>query len=324
MASIVYQVQTLVSQVRVESDLNLSQVFTDTDLATVISDAGSSLRDIFTGTNQYYDVSTFDFTLTGGLGNNSVTLPQDFQQGHSIDVNPGTNQPFTLKYLPNWLNRNSYNLPFQVFGNNFGPKAYTFLGNEIVVLPAQYSAGVYRLYYTPTWTPLMIPQGIPPDNSGVAPAFLGISPGGIYGFSHSNWTAQNVGDTVTIAGCSNSQNNGTFTVTAVPTPFAITTTNSASVSEAGSTQTLIDQLFGTTPTLPQNMNPWIQYIKTQAIITVRTKRGQPVDSFEARLQIEKDRVQVILQDRKEEPNQPPLLRNDGGWGGILGGNGGLW
>lgn len=324
MASIVYQVQTLVTQVRTESDLNLSQAFTDTDLATVISDAGSSLRDIFTGTNQYYDISTFDFTLAGGLGANTVTLPQDFQQGHSIDVNPGTNQPFTLRYLPNWLNRNSYNLPFQVFGNNFGPKAYTFLGNEIVVLPAQYSAGVYRLYYTPTWTPLMIPQGPPPDLSGIAPTFAGISPGGIYGFTHTNWTAQNIGDTVTISGCSNSQNNGTFTVLSV-TPNSITTTNAASVSEAGATQVLVDQQFGTTPTLPQNMNPWIQYIKTQAIITVRTKRGQPVDSFEARLQIEKDRIQVILQDRKEEPNQPPLLRgNYDGWGDDICGDGGLW
>ena len=320
--SITYLVSDLVSQVRVESDLNLSQVFTDDGLAVVISDAGSELRDIFTGTNQYYDVSTFDFTLVGGVGLNSVVLPQDFQAGHSIDVNPATQTPFTLRYLPNWLNRNSYSMPFQVFGNNFGPKAYTFLGNEIVVLPAIYSAGIYRLYYTPTWTPLMLPQLAPEAVSGTAAVLAAIGTAGSMTFTGSKFTQANVGDTVIVTGSAHSQNNGTFVVTIVTDALNIQTSNVAAVADSPTAATATFQPLGTRSTLPQNMNPWVQYLKTQAIISVRVKRGQPVESFEARLQVQKDRIQTILQDRKEEPNQPPLLRGRGDMFGD--GTGGGW
>ena len=317
--SITYLVSDLVSQVRVESDLNLSQVFTDDGLAVVISDAGSELRDIFTGTNQYYDVSTFDFQLTGGVGLNSVVLPQDFQAGHSIDVNPDTQTPFTLRYLPNWLNRNSYSMPFQVFGNNFGPKAYTFLGNEIVVLPAIYSAGIYRLYYTPTWTPLALPAAIP--NNGTAAVVGSFGLGGLVGFTNSAWTQAYVGRRIIIAGATHSANNGTFVISAVSDLSNIVIAATTAI-ESPTTATATVELPGTTITLPQNMNPWVQYIKTQAIISVRVKRGQSVESFEARLQVQKDRIQTILQDRKEEPNQPPLLRGRGDMFGD--GTGGGW
>lgn len=401
--SITYLASDLEAQVRLESDLNLSQVFDPDQLVTVISDAGSSLRDIFTGANQLYDIKTFDFTLTGGIGANSVVLPQDFQQGHSIDVNPDTAQPFTLRYLPNWLNRNSYSLPFQIFGNNFGPKAYTFLGNEIMVFPAQYAAGSYRLYYTPTWTPLAIPISVDVETASIAitcdGSVTGFGPGqNFFGFGNP-FLPTDVGCSVVISGASNSDNNGSFTVTGyissgqitlsgshTTETFATSATvtllrNSRVVASSGvwtlygdnpntnatlanvkagdtftvtgtasnngtftitavgantlttATAGLVDENFATAPTitvqpegtrpdLPQNMNPWIQYIKTQACITVRNKRGQPVDTFEARLAVEKDRIQVILQDRKEEPTQPPLLRGTGGFGGI--GDGGGW
>ena len=181
--TITYLASDLVAQVRVESDLVLSQVFTDAQLATVISDAGSDLRDVFTGANQHYDIKTFDFSLVGGVGQNFVDLqvtPGDFQQGHSVDVNPTSQTPFTLRYLPNWLNRNSCSMPFQVFGNNFGPKAYCFMGTELIVLPAINAGGLYRLYYTPTWTPLMIPLPPPPLVATVPAVVAGVSAAGVY------------------------------------------------------------------------------------------------------------------------------------------------
>ena len=320
MASLVYLVQDLVDQVRIDSDLALSQVYDDSQLATVISDAGSSLRDIFTGTNQYYDVSTFDFTLAGGVGLNSVTLPQDFQAGHSIDINPDTQQPYTLRYLPNWLNRNSFSLPFQVFGNNFGPKAYTFLGNDIVVLPAVYAQGTYRLYYTPTWTPLMIQVPAPPAVAGTPAVFTAFGTLGALTYTGAAFTQRNIGDAVIVTGATSGSNDGPWVINSVTDANHITTTNVLSVAEAAGPAVVLYQPLGTRDTLPQNMNPWVQYIKTQACITVRRKRGQPVGAFEAKLVADKDRIQVILQDRKEEPNQPPLLRGNGsmfgddGWG----------
>ena len=320
--SIVYLVSDLVAQVRVESDLVLSEVFTDNDLAVVISDAGSELRDIFTATWQKYDMSTFDFTLAGGVGLNFAVLPQDFQQGHSVDINPTSPQPFTLKYLPNWLNRNSCNLPFTVFGNGMGPKAYTFFGNELVVLPAINASGVYRLYYTPTWTPLMAPQPVPPAVLTVPATFSGVSAPSTLGFAGSNWQTSNVGDTVNVSGATNPVNNGSFQIVSVGGVNAITVNSAALLSEAAGAIVVTWQPQGTRPDLPQNMNPWVQYIKTQAIISVRVKRGQPVESFEARLQVQKDRIATILQERQEEPTQTPWLRGRGDMFG--GGAGGLW
>jgi hypothetical protein len=318
--TITYLATDLVAQVRTESDLVLSQVFTDTELAIVISDAGSELRDQFTQTNQKYDINTFDFPLVGGVGQNSIPLPLDFQQGHSVDVNPTSTTPFTLRYLPNWLNRNSCNMPFQVFGNNFGPKAYTFLGSELIVLPAINANGVYRLYYTPTWTPLMIPQPVPPLVTGTPATFSGVSAPSTLGFSGANWQTANVGDTVNVSGATHPPNNGSFLITAVGSTNAITVNSVALVSEAAGAIVVTVQPQGTRPDLPQNMNPWVQYIKTQACITVRNKRGQPVDSFEARLAAQQTRIQTILQERQEEPTQAPWLRGRGeGWGNEGGG-----
>lgn len=401
--TITYLATDLVAQVRTDSDLVLSQVYTDAQLATVISDAGSDLRDVFTATNQKYDISTFDFSLVGGIGLNSINLPLDFQQGHSIDVNPATSTPFTLRYLPNWLNRNSCSMPFQVFGNNFGPKAYTFLGSEILVLPAINAGGLYRLYYTPTWTPLALPTSIDvetasipivpastfgfgtgnqfildagpdtffatdvgnslavlgavnSDNNGVKPiaTFLTARDVVVTGTTTSetfsggatvsilrqsrvdnagNWTfygdnpfnnatiAVNVGDVITVKGTPS--NDGTYVVTQAATGGnTVVTAGVTTVAENfPGIVTVSVQAQGTRGTLPQNMNPWIQYIKTQACITVRNKRGQPVDSFEARLAVMKDRIQTILQERQEEPTQPPQLRGRDGWGTE---GGGLW
>jgi hypothetical protein len=322
--TITYLATDLVAQVRTDSDLVLSQVYTDAQLATVISDAGSDLRDVFTGANQHYDIKTFDFTLVGGVGQNFVDLqvtPGDFQQGHSVDVNPTSQTPFTLRYLPNWLNRNSCSMPFQVFGNNFGPKAYCFMGTELIVLPAINAGGAYRLYYTPTWLPLMIPLPPPPLVATVPATFSGVSAPSTLGFSGSNWQNANIGDTVTVSGATHSVNNGSFLIASVGGVNAITLNTAALLSEAAGAIVVTLQPQGTRPDLPQNMNPWVQYIKTQACITVRNKRGQPVDSFEARLAVMKDRIQTILQERQEEPTQPPRLRGGDGWGNE---GGGLW
>lgn len=406
--AISYLVQKLVEQVRTDSDLNNSQVYTDDDLAQVISDAGSDLYDVFTGTWQKYNIKTFPFTLEGGVGFNAADLPDDFQQGHSIDVNPESQTPYTLKYLPNWLNRNSCSMPYQIFGQNVGPKAYTFLGSEIVILPAINAGGVYLLYYTPTWTPFAIPIDITvstvtfpivpnttlgfgvgnqfildtgpdtffptdaasisnfitvtgatnPSNDGswsivtytnptrvvvggttISETFpggatvtlsrqSGVTAAGVWTFYGANQFTEttgdiNVGDTLNVSGAINSGNNGAFVVLATGLN-TVTTAATGLVTEnfATGTVTVTVQPKGTVSVLPTFMNPWVQYIKTQSCITVRNKRGQDVSAFEQRLSVQKDRIQVILQERQEEPTQPPLTRR--GDGSMGGGDGGLW
>lgn len=402
-----YLASDLVVAVRSESDLNNSQILSDQQIATIISDAGSSLRDIFTGTWQHYDVSTFAFSLVGGVGQNSVPLPVDFQQGHSVDVNPGTSQPYTLKYLTNWLERNRLSgSPFSFGGSLGGPREYYFLGSnpgELVVLPAVGSAGNFLLYYTPMWMPLAIPAVVTAQTASISIP----CDGSVTGFSPSQFIAVNapflptdVGNIVAIVGAVNSNNNGVFTVASVadsghvvlsgthtsetlPTTATATLLRQSRVSAAGvwtlygsnpfsnstinvkvgdvlvvagtvnpgnsgsfvvtaadiggntittagavglvaenfnsSAITFQVQPQGTRPDLPASMNPWILYLKTMACITIRNKRGQDVEAFMARLQVDQQRIEKILAERQEEPQQPPLTRGSGyGWGGAGG------
>ena len=313
-----YLVADLAADVRRDSDLNSSQIYSDDDIATLISDAGSSLRDVFTGANQHYDVSEFAFTLVGGVGQNAVNLPADFQQGHCVDVNPGTSQPYTLRYLSNWLDRNRLNLaPFSVWGPGGGPREYYFLGSnpgQLIVLPAMGAAGNFLLYYTPMWMPLAIPAPPPEAVQGTSAAITSIGTAGQYDFSGALFTSANIGDSLVVTGAANAANNGSFPITSVPNPNAIVVANPGSVNE-GAGATAVVQPAGTRPDLPANMNPWVLYLKTMACITIRNKRGQDVEAFMARLAVDQQRIEKILQERQEEGCQPPLTRNSGFFGG---------
>lgn len=399
-----YLVADLAADVRRDSDLNSSQIYSDDDIATLISDAGSSLRDVFTGANQHYDVSEFAFTLVGGVGQNAVNLPADFQQGHSVDVNPGTSQPYTLRYLSNWLDRNRLNLaPFSVWGPGGGPREYYFLGSnpgQLIVLPAMGAAGNFLLYYTPMWMPLAIPATLLVETASipVVPAttmgFGGSSGDFILDAGPDTFLVTDVGCILTVLGAVNSDNNGSKPIAAFvsATNIDVTGTTTSETFPGGATVTLLrqsrvaadgtwtlygDNAFnnasiavnvgdtlvvsgtqhndgsytitqaatggttiltagavgltaenfnsadisisvqpaGTRPDLPANMNPWVLYLKTMACITIRNKRGQDVEAFMARLSVDQQRIEKILQERQEEPQQPPLTRNSGFLGG---------
>lgn len=209
--------QSLVDQTRVESDLNGNQVLSDQDIATMLSDAGSDLYDLFTGANQLYNVTTFDFTLAGGVGGNTVPLPADFQQGHSVDVNPNTSNPYTLKYLSNWLERNSVAGSAAIWAAPGGPRSYAFVDGNLMVFPPMAAAGVYRLYYTPQWRPLALPLPVDVESASIAitcdGSVTGFGPGqNFFGFGNP-FLPTDVGCSVGISGASNSDNNGSFTVT---------------------------------------------------------------------------------------------------------------
>lgn len=315
-----YQAQALVNDTRNDSDLNRSQIFTDSQIATLLSDAGSALYDTFTQANNHYNIATFDFTLAGGVGGNTVTLPADFQQGHSVDVNPATAQPYTLRYLSNWLDRNRTNAGmFGTWGPGGGPREYYIMGSSpatLYVLPAMSAAGNFRLYYTPMWQALMIPQPIPPAVATVPATINAIGAGGgghsAISFNGAAWTQASVGDVLVIANSSNG-NNGSYQIFSVADNADIIVTGTLA-AESGPGVTATVQPQGTTAFLPTFMNPWILYMKTLACITIRNKRGQDVSAFIQRLEVQQQRIESILSSRVEEPSQPPLTRNSGFWG----------
>jgi hypothetical protein len=310
---------TLVADTRLMSDLKDNQVCTDDEIAGYLSDAGSELYDIFTDENQYYDISTFDFTLSGGVGDangiNSWDLsgtPGDFQQGHSLELNPDTPNPITVDYLSNWLNRND-NVGGVIFAGNVLSRQYTFSGSLLKVFPPVNAAGKYRLYYTPTWTALMLPQP-PPGPTPVLTAFEFGAGGGLVDFTGTTFTEANVGDTMISTGDANSANNFTATIIAVSSATVVQV-DTPLATEGSPSASITLQPQGTRSDLPAQMNPWALYLKVHASITIRTKRDQNVDALEAKLAALKQRIATTLTNRKEEPSQPPLTRDAGGWYG---------
>jgi hypothetical protein len=318
-------VQSLINDARVLSDtVNNFAAITDPQVATLISDAGSELDDIFTAENQHYAIATFDFTLSGGPGDgdgiNSKLLPVDFQQAHGLELNPATAQPISIKGLDNWLDRNQ--------GNNYGalifaggmaaPRNFALSGNLIKIFPVTNSAGAYRLYYKAMFQPLMIPLAVPQAVPGTPATINGIVTGtGVYSFAGSAWSSVNVGDTLIVTGAANAANNGSFAILNILTPTSVTTSNAASVGE-GAGASALDQPVGTIATLPTSMNSWALYMKTHAAMAIKMKREEPCAELAAKLEQLKARIMSILQNRNEDPSQPPLTRNWGSFGGIGG------
>lgn len=236
--------QTLVNDTRVLSDtVNNYAAITDANVAMLVSDAGSELYDEFTAQNQHYNIKLFDFTLSGGVGDadgiNSKLLPDDFQQGHGLELNPGTATPISVKALDNWLDRNQ--------GNNWGylaftpgpvtPRNYCFSGSILKVFPVQNAAGQYRLYYTPLWTPLALSSTVTAGTAEISTPIVsghtGIT-GGLT-FKANDLTPANVflptdvGNFLNFAGCTNPTNDGSWTIggpgviSANEVGFAVTT-----------------------------------------------------------------------------------------------------
>jgi hypothetical protein len=210
--------QSLIDATRTVSGLKNNQSWLDSDIAIAISDAGSEFYDKFTATNQHYNITPFDFTLAGGVGGNSVPLPDNFQQGHGLELNPTSARPITVPYLSNWLDRN--NLTVTVTGPQSAGREYAFSDGNLVVFPPSNSAGNYRLYFTPMWAPLALTSSIDVETASVTipvvSGHTGITAG--LTFMANDLTPANIflptdlGDFLEITGATNPGNNGFWTI----------------------------------------------------------------------------------------------------------------
>jgi hypothetical protein len=68
--------------------------------------------------------------------------------------------------------------------------------------------------------------------------------------------------------------------------------------------------------LPDYADPWAIYLKLGASIAIREARQQEVGDLERRFIAQKQRVDSVLQNRQEEPTQPPLTRGSSFWDSL--------
>lgn len=315
---------SLLTDIRNLSGLKSNQFYTDVDLAVMASDQWKDLYDRFVEANQHYRIKTFSFTLTGGQGGNTVTLPADFQLGNGLELNPTFPRPWSVNYLSSWLNRN--NLGATVLNNSFvcpDGRQYCFNDNQLIVYPADISAGDYKLYYTPMADTLLARQeydfNLPNDVSVTVPDPMRFT------FSNGAFTSDMIGGTMTLnftggTGAANAWANGIYTITDVLSATTIDTNGSAgsnvlSYPTAGTAQVSF-QPPRTVNALPDYADAWALYIKIGTSIAIREARQQDVSDLSRRFQEQEARVDKALENRQEEATQPPLTRDRGFWDSL--------
>lgn len=324
----------LIARARLESGLRTNAYYDSDQIIRYLDAGGAELADIFTNANQHYVISQFNFT-TAGQADAIVSLPTDFQQGHSLEVYPDVaGQTRTIRYLSNWLNRNSFvGASFALAPGGFDP-VYTFLDNKLRFYPPQCTPSApFRLYYTPQWVTLAAPVTTAiaidvADSASDASGFIRFT------FSNFTFSDSMIGGTITVTwGAGDEAFSVTDAImTANPaTPATGHTIITDAVWPGGSfsgpasgTASVTIQPTGTRATLPGVMAPWSEYLVVYAAIAINADRQRGTGELERKLNALKARVNSTIGQRQEEPQQPPLTRGvtdgwGGGWGSGWGG-----
>lgn len=339
----------LIERARLESGLRNNAYYDSDQIIRYLNAGGSELYDIFTAANQHYVISQHDFTTTG-QSDAVVDLPDDFQQGHSLEIYPDLpGQTRTIRYLSNWLNRNTFGNIYALAPGGFDP-VYTFLDNKLRFYPPQCTpAAPFRLYYTPMWTTLAQPvtQTIEIDGANdnlVAPTSIPsfVSAGALAAWTFANADLTDVPTDGTALltvnlDAPNDVFNGTYPILASIVPPASSFPEIGTALPADSTgwtgpeagtASITYQAAGTRNTLPAYMASWSEYVVVYAAIAINTDRQRGTGELERKLNALKVRINSIISARQEEPQQPPLTRgwgDGGGWGPNGGfGFGGSW
>lgn len=286
-----------VTAIRQLSNTEGDPIVTDPEIVDRASEAKASLYDLILGSYEHYAVKPFTFTLAGGAGANTVALPSDFYKDVSLSRNPAQ-QPQTVHRMSSWVERN--NLP---------RRGYTLMGSDLVVLPLTLAQGDYELLYTPLDVPFGIPLATPTPAAGDSVDGTLNS----WFFANGAFDATYVGVEMTVSGCANPLNNGTFTILSVSDATDIVTDGTVGSENFGTAATVTFQPAGTTNALPQIMAPWYEYIQVHGAIAVKDKIEQDTSDLEARLQRLTARVTSMAANRMEEGGQIALPGRSGFW-----------
>lgn len=269
-----------------------SDFVTDAELTARVNEAVGALYDEILKAKETYFNVPFEFTLTGGIGGNSVALPADFYKARALDRNPGTSSEGTVDALPSY---NERHIPQRL--------CYDIDANGLTVYPAATAGAPYRLWYTPLCPVLADPVAVPISDGdfvdGTSNTWL---------FSAGSFTADDVGETMTVSGTVD--NNGTWPILSVTDATHVVTTG-PTVDEGLTGATVTTQAVGTVNVLPTAMNIWALYIELFVAIAILDKAEQDSGPLQARLNQQIARIQALAPSRRAAPLQVPLPAHGG-------------
>jgi hypothetical protein len=136
--------QRLRERAQLRADMENTNFISSTEWNDIINTSYRELYDILVGTYADYYSSSATFTLAGGSGGNTYSLPADFYKLRGLDyyIGSGTNP---------WREVPRYNFEDR---NKLWFRSYARMGSVIRVLPEAHAGGDYKIWYIPQPTAL--------------------------------------------------------------------------------------------------------------------------------------------------------------------------
>lgn len=148
----------VVAKIRELSSLFNNNLFDDTAIIGLYNDGAGELYDWMVGTFETWFLDKVDFSLPfiGQTDPNVFPMPMDLLlKDNTLEMNPSAagRVPLLVPRLSTWSDRFQSGGPTPCGGRRYFPA-----GSNLMVFPANNSAGNYRLWYTPKYIPIALPS----------------------------------------------------------------------------------------------------------------------------------------------------------------------
>lgn len=240
-------VEYLVQQVRLVSGLRSNALFSDLQIATLLTDAYADLRDRLIVRFVTWFKREYAFTLAGGNDGNTLDLSAVplLETVLGVDYVDSNGNRFTVDMLDSFASRNQGNttwplVPVGYSYNGFMGRNYAVEGDELVIRPPPNSNGNYILIYAPMLTTLALPlaPGDAQVRSVTHDGADGSTAGSELHLVNANFSNSDLGATIVITGAGNAL-DGTWTVATVVSGSNVTTSPAQTPSLSAGALTIV-------------------------------------------------------------------------------------
>lgn len=302
-------VSDLIAQARLQSGLRNNQLFSDDQIAGLLTEGYSDLRDKVDARLAFWFKSTYDFTLSAG-NTLDLTLIPDLLQIQYVNRVEGTVKT-TVDALSSVTERNRYSSA--LFG--LGGRRYFADGDELEILPGPLASGSYELVYTPQYQALAVPHTRSfAISSSDSPLADGSGNSG-FNFANANFSAQDVGAIINVTfDAPNTLWSGQYTISGIHAGsvtwcFVVGGVSTVGfTSPAGGNVAETYQPLNTIASLPNSMNPWSEYLVAYACASIRASRKQETSAFDRKLALLAQRLITATKSRTQGVQQAPITR----------------
>ena len=149
----------IIQLIRYRANLENNYVVTDSELTIYINSSLAELDDILVTDYEDYNVETFQAVIPTDGTSNTFPVPSQFYKLRGVDyqLNKEQNGTYWLTLYPFQMperNRQRSGLTNILIPYKTG-LSYRLQGNQIMIMPQMQAGGIYQVWYTPKYVPLV-------------------------------------------------------------------------------------------------------------------------------------------------------------------------